>query len=61
MPTATQSGQEPNLPSNYVPLTHSEHLHPAGQEELGTANAGEEITATLILRRSTLPSPASAT
>ena len=51
MPTATQSGQEPNLPSNYVPLTHSEHLHPAGQEELGTANAGEEITATLILRR----------
>jgi kumamolisin len=51
MPTAAQGGQYPNLPGNYVQLTHSEHLHPAGHEQLGTANAGEEITATLILRR----------
>jgi kumamolisin len=50
MPTVEQSGQ-PNLPEHYVPLTHSEHSHPAGHEQLGAADAGEEITATLILRR----------
>src|SRR5580658_2318552 len=50
MSTAENSGQ-PNLPKDYVPLSHSEHLHPAGYEQLGIADAGEEITATLILRR----------
>jgi kumamolisin len=50
MSTAENSGQ-PNLPKDYVPLSHSEHLHPAGYEQLGIAAAGEEITATLILRR----------
>src|SRR5580658_5580448 len=51
MPTASQSGQYPNLPANYVPLTHSEHLHPTGDEQLGAADPGEQITATIILRR----------
>ncbi|HET6254983.1 MAG TPA: S53 family peptidase [Puia sp.] len=50
MPTAENSGQ-PNLPEHYVPLSHSEHLHPPGHEPLGIADAGETITATLILRR----------
>jgi kumamolisin len=51
MPTTAQDGQNPNLSGNYVPLTHSEHLHPAGHDQIGTPDAGEEITATLILRR----------
>jgi kumamolisin len=50
MPTVEQGGQH-DMPEHYVPLTHSEHLHPAGYEQLGTPDAGEEITATLILRR----------
>src|SRR5580698_7628189 len=50
MPTLEQAGQH-DMPGHYVPLTHSEHLHPAGYEQLGTPDAGEEITATLILRR----------
>lgn len=50
MPTAENSGQ-PNLSEHYVPLTHSEHLHPAGSQQLGAADAGQEITATIILRR----------
>src|SRR5579863_4553534 len=51
MSTAAHGGQYPNLPANYVPLMHSEHLHPAGHEQLGTADPGEQITATMILRR----------
>jgi len=50
MPTAENTGQ-PNLPEHYVQLSHSEHLCPAGYEQLGASDADEEITATLILRR----------
>src|ERR1700722_4208945 len=51
MSTTTPGGQNPNLPEHYVPLTHSEHTHPAGNVQLGAADTGQLITATLILRR----------
>ena len=56
MPTAEISGQS-NLPEHYVPLAHSEHLHPSGHQQLEAATPGEEITATIILRRDPAGTP----
>jgi kumamolisin len=49
MPTE-KSGQ-PGMPANYVACTHSTHPHPTNHQRLDAATPGEEITATLILRR----------
>jgi kumamolisin len=50
MPT-TAPGGHPNLPDNYISLTHSAHLHPPGHELLEASGSGEQITATILLRR----------
>lgn len=47
----TKSGGQQEPPKNYVPLAESEHLHPKGHAQLEKTDAGEKITATLILRR----------
>ena len=50
------SGQS-NLSEHYIPLAHSEHLHPSDHQQLEAAAAGEEITATIILRRDPAGTP----
>jgi kumamolisin len=50
MPTSKKSGQT-GLPDNYVLLANSEHLHPEEHQQLEATAPGEQITATLILRR----------